>query len=73
MLEAEARQILNVAPKAGEAEITEAHQKLVAMNDPAKGGSEYLTTKITNARDALITPPEPPPPPKEEPPPPPKE
>ena len=29
------------------------------MNDPAKGGSEYLQQKISNARDSLVAPPEP--------------
>ena len=95
MPEAEARMILNVKPKASDAEILEvrapltersvampprpranaartrthahrqprvrrrrlrpqAHEKLVAMNDPAKGGSAYLSEKIGNARDALV-------------------
>lgn len=45
--------ILNVTPKASEAEVAEAHERLVAMNDPAKGGSKYLQTKIANAHDAL--------------------
>ena len=36
----------------------QAHAKLVAMNDPEKGGSAYLNDKIKNARDALIVPPE---------------
>ena len=34
------------------------------MNDPSKGGSEYLNAKIMNARDALVD--EAPEPPKEE-------
>ena len=35
---------------------SQAHAKLTAMNDPAKGGSAYLAGKIVNARDALIEP-----------------
>ena len=46
----------------------QAAESLLAMNDPGKGGSEYLQYKIKNARDALVTPPEPEPP-KAEPPP----
>ena len=44
----------------------QAHEKLIGMNDAAKGGSAYLQDKIKNARDALIddAPPEAP---KEEP------
>jgi len=61
--EMEARMILNVKPKATEAEIAEAHEKLMAMNDPAKGGSEYLQKKIIAARNALIAERSPPPPP----------
>lgn len=61
VMEQEARQILNVAPKATEAEVVEAADRLHAMNDPAKGGSAYLQTKINNARAALVVPPEAPP------------
>ena len=39
------------------------------MNDPEKGGSEYINLKIMNARDALVEPPETPePPPSDAPP-----
>ena len=30
------------------------------MNNPDKGGSEYLNEKFTNARDSLVEAPEPP-------------
>ena len=44
-----------------------AYEKLTGMNDASKGGSKYLTEKITNARDALVdVPPEEEEPPKEE-------
>ena len=38
--------------------VTQAHDKLSAMNDPAKGGSEYLQQRISNARDSLVAAPE---------------
>ena len=51
----------------------QAAERLISMNDPAKGGSAYLQAKITNARNALVAPPEEPAaaapePPKPEPP-----
>ena len=36
------------------------------MNDPAKGGSEYLRAKIHNARDALLKEEAPPKPPSDD-------
>lgn len=60
VMEQEARQILNVAPKATEVEVAEAAERLHAMNDPAKGGSAYLQAKINHAKAALVAPPEPP-------------
>lgn len=35
-------------------EWSQAHERLVAMNDPAKGGSAYLQQKVTAARDTLV-------------------
>uniref|UniRef100_A0A7S3S8R3 Mitochondrial import inner membrane translocase subunit TIM16 n=1 Tax=Strombidinopsis acuminata TaxID=141414 RepID=A0A7S3S8R3_9SPIT len=55
-IEAEARQILNVGPKATREEVLEAAERLRTMNDPSKGGSSYLQDKITFARDALAKP-----------------
>ena len=46
--------ILNVKPKATDAEVREAHERLTAMNDPGKGGSKYLQQRISNARDMLV-------------------
>jgi hypothetical protein len=48
--------ILNLKEKGqiSDSEIKEAHDKLTAMNEPAKGGSAYLQQKIANARDALL-------------------
>merc|ERR1711924_481952 len=57
MGEAEARMILNVKPKATEEEVAAAAESLLKMNDPEKGGSEYLQYKIRNARDSIVVPP----------------
>ena len=63
---AEARAILNIKPKASAEEVREAAERLAAMNDPAKGGSEYLRAKIHNARDALLKEEAPPKPPSDD-------
>ena len=53
----EACKILNVRPpKAGEADlekITERFKKLFDMNEPKKGGSFYLQSKILRARERI--------------------
>ncbi|WPG99259.1 mitochondrial import inner membrane translocase subunit tim-16 [Acrodontium crateriforme] len=53
----EACQILNVAPpKGGQADITSIHaqfKKLFDMNDPKRGGSFYLQSKILRARERI--------------------
>ena len=56
MAESEARLVLNVKEKGdlNQAEVVEAHEKLTAMNDPKKGGSEFLNQKFTVARDTLL-------------------
>ncbi|KOO24575.1 hypothetical protein Ctob_007072 [Chrysochromulina tobinii] len=54
LLESEARMILNVKPTATEAEVLEAHKRLIEMNDPSKGGSKYLQQKVSNACDVLL-------------------
>jgi hypothetical protein len=59
LLEAEARQILNVKPKASESEITEAFEKLTSMNDESKGGSKYINQKFKNAHMSLVDAPKP--------------
>lgn len=46
--------ILNVKPTATEAEVLEAHKRLIEMNDPSKGGSKYLQQKVSNACDVLV-------------------
>lgn len=50
----QARMILNVKPTATEAEVLEAHKRLIEMNDPSKGGSKYLQQKVSNACDVLL-------------------
>ena len=55
----EARKILNIdaaslkTPLSATA-IEELHRRFADMNDPAKGGSFYLQSKIYRAREALL-------------------
>lgn len=53
----EACKILNVAPpKAGEANLTQVHEKFKRLfdnNDPKKGGSFYLQSKVLRARERI--------------------
>lgn len=44
---------MNVKAESTPAEIEAAYARMHAMNDPAKGGSAYLQSKISNARAAL--------------------
>ncbi|QIW95075.1 hypothetical protein AMS68_000593 [Peltaster fructicola] len=53
----EACKILNVAPpKAGNANLTETHERFKRLfdnNDPKKGGSFYLQSKVLRARERI--------------------
>lgn len=50
----EAALILGVPLSATQSHIKEAHRALMLKNHPDKGGSEYLATKINQARDVLL-------------------
>ncbi|KAJ1638577.1 Pam16-domain-containing protein, partial [Pavlovales sp. CCMP2436] len=49
----EARSILDVKFSASQVQVEEAFSRLHSMNEPARGGSAYLQSKIANARSAL--------------------
>jgi hypothetical protein len=54
MSEAEALDILGLDHGAHDAEIREAHRRLVQLIHPDRGGSHYLTVKINQAKAALL-------------------
>jgi hypothetical protein len=51
----EALKVLGLQDGASADDIRAAHRKLISQNHPDKGGSDYLASKINEAKDTLLT------------------
>lgn len=54
MTQEQACQVLGVRRGASEAEIREAHRRLIALVHPDRGGSSHLAAQVNQARDILL-------------------
>ena len=54
MTRAEALKVLGLPESASEDDVRAAHRKLIMSNHPDKGGSDYLASKINEAKDVLL-------------------
>ncbi len=54
MTEAEARQVLNIGPDAGEDDIRRAHREMMKKVHPDAGGSADLARRVQEAREVLL-------------------
>jgi hypothetical protein len=50
----EALNVLGLGPDAREDDIRAAHRRLILQNHPDKGGSDYLASKVNQAKDVLL-------------------
>lgn len=55
MAEAEAYEVLGLAPGADAEAVRAAHRRLIQQMHPDQGGSSYLAAKINQARDLLLS------------------